>query len=68
MAGRSLDVNTNTAPPTVEQIRQRAYEIYLERGSQPGKDVEHWLQAEAEFNERANNKNAQADTTVVIRR
>jgi hypothetical protein len=29
-----------------EQIRRRAYEIYLELGEQPGRDVDDWLQAE----------------------
>lgn len=48
--GRALAVNNNTAPPTIEQIRQRAYELYLEGGRQNGKEVEYWLQAEAELN------------------
>lgn len=52
MAGRALTVNKNTAPPTVEQIRQRAYELYVEDGYQPGKELEHWLQAEAELKPR----------------
>lgn len=37
--------------PTAEQIRQRAYEIYLERGSQDGLEVEDWLLAEAELSQ-----------------
>ncbi len=32
-----------------ENIRRRAYEIYLERGGEPGHDLEDWLQAEREF-------------------
>ena len=32
-----------------ENIRRRAYEIYLERGGDPGHDLEDWLQAEREF-------------------
>ena len=32
-----------------ENIRHRAYEIYLERGGEPGHDLEDWLQAEREF-------------------
>jgi len=32
-----------------EEIRRRAYEIYLERGEQPGHDVDDWLQAEREL-------------------
>jgi hypothetical protein len=33
----------------VEQIRKRAYEIYLARKGGPGSDVEDWLRAEAEI-------------------
>ena len=31
---------------TDEGIRTRAYELYLERGGQPGDDVGDWLRAE----------------------
>ena len=36
-------------PPADEQIRGRAYELYIERGSQPGDGVRDWLQAEREY-------------------
>ena len=29
-----------------EEIRRRAYDLYLERGEQPGCDLDDWLQAE----------------------
>jgi len=32
-----------------EEIRNRAYKIYLQRGAQPGYEVEDWLQAEREL-------------------
>jgi DUF2934 family protein len=32
-----------------EDIRRRAYEIYLERGVQPGHELDDWLQAEREL-------------------
>ena len=32
-----------------EEIRRRAYEIYLTRGGEPGHDLEDWLQAEREL-------------------
>ena len=32
-----------------EEIRGRAYEIYLERGGQPGGGMDDWLQAEREL-------------------
>ena len=33
----------------LEEIRVRAFEIYIERGAQPGHDVDDWLQAEREL-------------------
>ncbi len=32
-----------------EEIKRRAYEIYLERGEQPGRELDDWLQAEREL-------------------
>ena len=32
-----------------QEIRNRAYEIYLQRGAQPGYELEDWLQAEREL-------------------
>jgi hypothetical protein len=37
----------DTAPD--EEIKRRAYEIYLDRGEQPGRDLDDWLQAEREL-------------------
>jgi hypothetical protein len=34
--------------PSKEQIRARAFELYVERGGQPGHELEDWLQAEFE--------------------
>ena len=34
--------------PTEEEIRSRAYEIYLERCDIPGTELDDWLQAERE--------------------
>ena len=36
-------------PAPQEEIRRRAYELYLERGEQPGYDLDDWLQAEREL-------------------
>jgi hypothetical protein len=36
-------------PVPEEEIRGRAYQIYLERGEQPGRDLDDWLQAEREL-------------------
>ncbi|HSE97392.1 MAG TPA: DUF2934 domain-containing protein [Blastocatellia bacterium] len=38
-----------TSRPTYEQIQQRAYEIYLERGGTVGSEIEDWLQAERDL-------------------
>jgi hypothetical protein len=38
------------------QIRQRAYELYQERGCTPGHENEDWLQAEAQVLDRQNRK------------
>lgn len=35
-----------------EEIRRRAYEIYVERGSTPGSESEDWLTAEREVRSR----------------
>ncbi len=34
---------------TEEQIRVRAYEIYLAGGAAPGRELDDWLQAEREL-------------------
>jgi hypothetical protein len=37
------------AVPAVEEIRIRAYKIYVDRGGSDGQDLEDWLQAEKEL-------------------
>jgi hypothetical protein len=46
----------SVSAPTVEAISARAYEIYIQKGSPQGRDMEHWLEAEAQLKEegRAN--------------
>jgi len=48
--------STQAAPQrrnvTEDDVRLRAYELYLQRGATPGNDVSDWLQAEREL--RAN--------------
>jgi hypothetical protein len=36
-------------PPFEHKIRQRAHEIWIQRGGQDGSDIEDWLQAEGEI-------------------
>jgi hypothetical protein len=38
-----------TAKPTLEDIAKRAYEIYVEKGCQPGQCEQNWKQAEQEL-------------------
>jgi hypothetical protein len=35
--------------PLDEQVRRRAYELYILRGSQSGSELDDWLQAEEEI-------------------
>jgi Protein of unknown function (DUF2934) len=41
--------STPVAGDLEEQVRERAYQLYQERGEVPGFEVEDWLQAEAEI-------------------
>jgi hypothetical protein len=40
-------------PILEREIQIRAYEIYMERGAQPGRALQDWVQAEAEVMSRA---------------
>ena len=40
---------TALSAPTQEAIARRAYELFLQRGSVPGYELDDWLQAEAEL-------------------
>ena len=37
-----------------EDISHRAYELYTQRGCEPGKDVEDWIRAEQELEAEPN--------------
>jgi hypothetical protein len=37
------------AAPTAEDIRERAYHLYLERGGNDGSELDDWVRAEAEL-------------------
>jgi hypothetical protein len=53
---RAVDESEQSLQSTSkEEIRIRAYEIYLQRGAQPGSEVEDWLQAERELTTQASN-------------
>ena len=41
-----------TSGPSLDEIRQRAYELHLERGCVHGRDQDDWLQAERDLREK----------------
>jgi len=43
-----------------EDIAHRAYELYTQRGCEPGKDVEDWIRAEQELGAEPEIKSAKA--------
>lgn len=45
-----------TVTPTEEQIRQRAYEIYLRRNGAAGDPHSDWVQAERELTEETSGR------------
>jgi len=60
----TLELQANTVPshrdristhstPNHDEIKRRAYEIYLERGGLPGQELEDWFQAEREIESAA---------------
>jgi len=51
LAGQQEEWCMKSNRPTEEQIRSRAREIFLQHGSQPGHDLDNWLQAESELME-----------------
>ena len=40
---------TPGVPPTIEEIRHRAHEIFMARGGAPGNELDDWLRAEQEL-------------------
>lgn len=49
---QKVNASANHAP-SHEEIRRRAYEIYLERDGFGGNELDDWLQAEAELRRNA---------------
>ncbi len=40
--------------PSPDEVARKAYFCYVNEGSRPGRDVQHWLQAEAQLIEERN--------------
>lgn len=45
-------VVSSSVQPSREEIQLRAYEIFMSRGGEPGRDLEDWLLAETELRSR----------------
>jgi hypothetical protein len=48
-AAADLIQNETDFVPSSDEVARRAYLNYVNQGAQPGRDVQHWLQAEAEL-------------------
>jgi hypothetical protein len=48
-AGEDLNQSKTAFVPSPEAVARRAYAIYENQGSQPGHEVKHWLEAEAQL-------------------
>ena len=46
---RQADATSARSTPSDEEIRRRAYEIYLERAGLPGNELDDWHRAEREL-------------------
>ena len=46
--------------PTPQQVRERAFEIHIERGGIHGMDLDDWMQAERELQEKYENNDGVA--------
>ena len=57
--------SNDTATPNDDAIAKRAYELYLQRGSVSGHELDDWLEAEAELSSA---KAQQAPVQPVVRR
>jgi hypothetical protein len=57
--GSSETTSRDSAKPTEDRIRQRAYERYQERGGEHGHDTDDWLEAERELEGNADQRSSQ---------
>jgi Protein of unknown function (DUF2934) len=44
-----LNISKSAPAPSPDEVARRAYTIYEKQGSQPGHEVKHWLEAEAQL-------------------
>jgi len=48
-AAKELDTQAKDYAPSPDEVARKAYFSYENEGSRPGRDVQHWLAAEAEL-------------------
>ena len=48
-AAADLNPNGIDFAPSTDEVARRAYFTYVNQGSLPGHDVQHWLEAEAQL-------------------
>jgi hypothetical protein len=45
----AAELNQNNFAPSSDEVARKAYFSYVNQGSRPGHEVQHWLAAEAEL-------------------
>lgn len=50
----NLNQTVTAFVPSPDEVARRAYFTYVNEGSRPGRDVQHWLDAEAQLLEERN--------------
>jgi hypothetical protein len=53
---------TTVAAPDRERIAERAYQKYMERGGNDGRDLDDWLEAERELVRNGDERNTSAES------
>jgi hypothetical protein len=48
-AAAALNQSKTDFVPSPDEVARRAYLSYVNQGAQPGHDVQHWLEAEAQL-------------------
>ena len=56
--------SNQTAAPDEEAIAKRAFELYLQRGSVSGHELDDWLEAEAELSSEASTRESPVQPVV----
>jgi hypothetical protein len=54
MKAQASQQEWQSKPDTQHSIQERAYELYIKRGQEPGHELEDWVQAEREVRQHQN--------------